>query len=201
MDESSQYSTSTGLLNGLHQADNHALWREFDARYRPIILGFARRLGLRDEDAADAAQESLMSFLKGYREGNYDRSRGRLRAWLMTIVRRRVIDIQRAKELSRPARGSSAVGEIPDEGALEALWESERRSGLLRQAMEELRKTSRTSEKTLRAFDLYVLQERPVEAVAEELQLSPGDVYMAKNRVAERLREIVARLDKLFDDG
>ena len=46
-----------------------------------------------------------------------------------------------------------------------------------------------------------VMEEAPAAEVARELGISAQDVYMAKNRVAERLRGILARLDELFDDG
>ena len=194
-------TTSTLLLERLFDAADQAVWREFDSRYRPIITRFARRLGLRSEDAADVAQESLASFVRAYRQKKYDRERGRLRSWLMSIVKRRVCDLQRRQANHRPARGGSAIVDLEDEAGLEELWEAERRQSLLRQALAELKENSRTREKTIRAFELYVLKQRAPEAVAAELDMTVADVYMAKNRVAERLREIVARLDGLFDDG
>ena len=78
--------TTTVLLEGLHDASNDAVWGEFDRRYRPVVFGFARRLGLDDADAADVAQETLTRFLEEYRRGVYDRERGRLRSWLVTLT-------------------------------------------------------------------------------------------------------------------
>ncbi len=63
-----------GLLN---PADEET-WRAFGQRYRPILVAFGRRLGLPPEDAADAGQETLVSFVKSYRGGKYHRERGRL---------------------------------------------------------------------------------------------------------------------------
>jgi len=71
-------TTTTALLDGLHDPANEEVWREFDTRYRPIILGFAVKLGLSDEDAADVAQDTLARFVQEYRAGRYDRTRGRL---------------------------------------------------------------------------------------------------------------------------
>jgi len=51
------------------------------------------------------------------------------------------------------------------------------------------------------AFEMYVVKQMPIEAVASQCQMTPHDVYMAKNRIAERLRTILTRLDRLFDDG
>lgn len=193
-------TTSTTLLAGLHDNKNSAVWREFDRRYRPILQGFARRLGLRTDDAADVAQEVLFQFVRDYGRGKYDRSKGRLRTWLMTIMHRRVVDHHRACGVRREKRGSSGLVNISAEADLEAAWESERKARLLAQALVELKDTSRTNEQTLKAFELYVLKHRPAEEVAETLDITVAAVYVAKNRVAERLREIVARLEALFDE-
>jgi len=71
--------TTTRLLEGLCDPEDEALWCEFDAQYRPILVGFARRLGLNVEDAADLAQETLVRFVEAYRAGRYDRGKARLR--------------------------------------------------------------------------------------------------------------------------
>ena len=46
--------TSITLLEGLKDPRNEAAWRRFMDRYRPILIGFARRLGLSPSDAEDA---------------------------------------------------------------------------------------------------------------------------------------------------
>jgi len=38
--------TTTKLLEELKDEANADAWNEFDTRYRPILIGFARRLGL-----------------------------------------------------------------------------------------------------------------------------------------------------------
>ena len=104
-----QRSTSTLLLAGLADSNNSVVWEEFDARYRPIVFGYARRLGLSEEEAADAAQDAMVRFVQEYRLGKYDRARGRLRSWLIGIVKARAIDVLRAKARRREARGDSVL--------------------------------------------------------------------------------------------
>lgn len=193
--------TTTALLAGLFDPANRAAWSEFDARYRPMIVSFARRLGLYESDAADVAQETLARFIRDYREGKYDREKGRLRSWIIGIVKYRVADLKRAQAARRENRGESAMIDIPADDELNQLWEAERRRVLLSQALAELRAQSKLSDKTMTAFEQYVLQERPVDEVAASLNLTRQDVYMAKNRVAERLREILGRLEDIFDDS
>ena len=191
--------TTTAMLEGLFDPTDDDVWSSFDARYRPIVEGFARRIGLSEADAADAAQETMARFLQEYRAGKYDRSRSRLRSWLIGIARYRALDIQRWRAGRREHRGESVVDVVSDEAHLSTLWEEERRQVLLRRAMDELKKTGRTSDKTTQAFELLMFQQMSPGDVAEALGMTTRDVYMAKSRIAERLRTIVTRLDAEYD--
>ncbi len=193
-------TTTTQMLDGLSSSANEAIWREFDGRYRPILEAIARKLGLGDDDAAEASQVALAQFLQDFQAGRYDRERGRLRSWLIGILKHRVADLARGRARRRELRGESAIVDMPDEARLSELWDAERNRSLLQQAFAELRTTSKLSEITIRAFELYAIQEQPVAVVGPMLGITAHDVYVAKNRVADRLREIVARLDGLFDD-
>ncbi|MAT80548.1 MAG: hypothetical protein CMJ29_02750 [Phycisphaerae bacterium] len=192
--------TTTALLNNLHEADNEAAWREFDERYRPILIGFSRRLGLPEADAVDVAQETMVQFIKEYREGKYDRERGRLRSWLLGIARFRVAGIYRKRATSRVSRGESAIVDMPRENEFEEAWDTERRMTILRKALDELKNKTKIADKTVRAFEMVALQQRSVVDVAAELEISENDVYLAKSRVASKLKEIVASLESLYDE-
>jgi RNA polymerase sigma factor (sigma-70 family) len=193
--------TTTALLAGLGDAANDGAWAEFDARYRPILTGFARRLGLDDAGAADAAQETLLQFLREYRAGRYDRSRGRLRNWLIALARTRIAAVRRAASRDRVVRGDSAIVDMHDGSALTQAWEMERRQVILHLALDELRRTSRAHDRTLRAFELLVARAMPAAEVARSLEMSVQDVYVAKNRLAVRLREIIARIEDAYTEG
>jgi hypothetical protein len=79
--------TTTALLTGLLDPANAAAWELFDRRYRSILVGFARNCGLKDNDAAEIAQATIVRFVEEYRAGRYDRTRGRLGASLRTQPR------------------------------------------------------------------------------------------------------------------
>jgi RNA polymerase sigma-70 factor, ECF subfamily len=191
--------TTTMLLEGLFDRSNVEAWSELDGRYRPIIIGFARRLGLNAADAADAAQSTLMQFFTEYREGKYDRSRGRLRSWLVGLAKVRVAAVYRERARRREA-GDGPHEHLPDDATLTGLWVDEHREHLLRLAMDRLRETTKTSERSMQVFELLVVREMPVEAVARELGISEHDVYQAKSRVAERLRGILRELEAAYEE-
>jgi RNA polymerase sigma-70 factor (ECF subfamily) len=191
--------TTTVLLERLLESGNVEVWLEFDARYRPIITSFARRLGLGDADADDVAQETLTRFLKAYRAGQYDRTKGRLSRWIVGIARHCAIDVMRMRAQRREWRGESAIGDLAAEDALTAAWDEECRQAIMDQAMRELRETSRMDERTIQAFELVAFEQRPAAEVASKLAVSIDSVYAAKNRCLTQLREIVARLNELYE--
>ncbi len=193
--------TTTELLEGLHDPGKRAVWDEFDRRYRPILIGFLRRMGLDDSDAADVAQETLACFVADYRQKKYDRAQGRLRSWLIGIARCRLADLRRAEGRRRELRGESAIVTLPDDADVDAVWEAEERRAIFEQAVRELRQTTRFNERTIEAFERVVLRREPIEAVSAALELTAQEIYNAKNRVVERLRELVKRYEAGYVGG
>lgn len=191
--------TTTALLHGLLEPDAQQHWIEFDARFRPILRGFAMKLGLCEADADDVTQEALARFVKSYREGKYDRSRGRLSSWLISIAQNCVRDLHRSRASKRELRGESAIVELPHAGALESLWEEECRRVLLDHAMRELRDGTRLESRTIGAFERLALRQQAPADIAAELGMSLDSVYAAKNRCLSQLRQILARLNEVYE--
>lgn len=191
--------TTTALLQGLFDPHNEAVWQEFHARYQPIIIAVARRVGLTAEDAADVAQETLIKFFQEYRAGKYDRERGRLRSWIVGIARYRIADVNRAKARRRDWRGESIIGLVPDEDRLGNIWDEECRREVLNHAMNELRETTKLDSKTIQAFQQLSLDQRSPSQVAEDMGMSVDAVYKAKQRCLEQLRVILARLNEAYE--
>jgi RNA polymerase sigma factor (sigma-70 family) len=192
--------TTTTLLDGLRDTGNARAWRRFEERFHPMVLSFARKLGLNETDAQDAAQETMMNFVEVYREGRYDRSKGRLRNWLFGIARRTVVDIlrRRPKEVAiSDATDATAFIETvegPDPAA--RIWEHEWRCAVLQACVSEV--AHDVQPETLAAFDLYVLRQWPVERVAEQLGITTNAVYLAKNHVMTRIRQIREQIEAEF---
>lgn len=192
-------ATNTELLARLGDPADEEVWLEFDRRYRPIVLGFARRIGLTEHDASDLAQETLALFVREYRAGKYQRDRGRLRSWLIGMARIRAAEMRRRHFRRREARGESAFAEMPDEGTLEHIWEEEMRREILRTAMAELRQSRTLKQVTLDAFERLVVHHEAPDKVAERYGLSLNGVYKAKHRCMARLRTLLTKLQRAYE--
>ena len=183
------YETRTTLLVRLRDGTDQAAWRTFDEIYRPLLLGYARSRGLEAHDAEDAVQQCLEGVLKQI--GNYAHL-GSFKNWLRGIVENKICDRFRAGK--REVRADTGfLSNLPDTGETpEQEWERHWRVAHLRYCAELVRQEVAPS--TFSAFVEYGIKGRPAGEVAAELGLSTNQVYVAKHRVLERTRDVMAEL-------
>lgn len=192
--------TTTALLKGLSDPSDESAWSELTDRCCPILRSVAAGLGVPPAEVDDVVQTTLVTFLESWRRGQYDRGRGRLCAFLVTILRSRIIELQRRLSRRAERRGDSAMVELPPVAEVERLWMDERRRHLLSVALDQLRRDG-VAEQSLQAFELYAVRGTDVDEVASRLAMSRENVYDAKYRMSRRLQPILARLDELYEDG
>jgi len=202
--------TTTQLLEELLDPANKEAWEGFDRRYRRVLLGIARSLGFCDADAEDLAQRTLAEFARAYRAERYQRGKGRLSSWLLGIARHVGSEMRRRGGGGGPGKGrrvggdsmlGEVVEEIPNEQHLSQIWSRSREQAILREALEVLRKSPRMEEHTFRAFELFALRGVPAEEVARQCDVEVDSLYVIKNRLTKRLREIVKEIIVAYDDG
>ena len=70
--------------------------------------------------------EALGRFASAFRDGAYERGRGRMSGWLLGIARHCVRDVQRRRGRLRERHGASAVADLPADDELTVAWEAER---------------------------------------------------------------------------
>ena len=192
--------TTTQLIADLLNPSNSTAWVDFDARYRPVLVRFAQRLGFAADDADELAQQTIAEFCRAFRDGLYQRDRGRLRSWLIGIARNTALSMRRHRGAVRVG-GNSVLENMADDAELTRIWDEEREQAIFAEAMSRLRESTRRDEKTLQAFELYAIRGFPVEEVATRCGLNVDTVYVVKNRLTKRLREIVGELTAAFDEG
>ncbi|MCO6435642.1 MAG: sigma-70 family RNA polymerase sigma factor [Phycisphaerae bacterium] len=189
--------TRSSLLSRVRDFGDDSAWSEFDGVYRPMLAGYARRCGLGPAVAEEIAQECLAAIVDRIRDFRRQRS---FRRWLRGMVTHKVADhLRREKrERRRPSGSHTAAGvrvSHPDE-----IWEQTWNASHLRYFIAGLR--DEFAEHTLRAFAMYVLEERPVEEISRLLGMSPNQIYVAKSRVLRRLKDRYAdQLEALYGGG
>jgi RNA polymerase sigma-70 factor (ECF subfamily) len=191
-------ATSTHMLLGLKDRDNGDVWSQFCTRYQPLILSFARKVGLHEQDVQDVAQEALLAFASSFQQGKYDRDKGQLRQWLLGIAHHKIRDLQRSRgrefAMGKNTENTGLLSAIPDDRTMSDLWEAEWQRAIIRQCMDQIRKEFEPA--TLRAFELFVIEEQPAEEVGRQLGMTANAVFKAKRRILTRIREDFEYLQK-----
>lgn len=186
-------TTRASLLLRLRDRADAEAWTVFDRIYRPMLTRYALHMGLGRDDAEDVVQQSLTAVANHIGSFDYDPDKGRFKGWLRTLVQNKV---RNALRIRKPAAAESgALRALPDEEqspseAFERLWMQEH----LWHCLNEIR--TEVEEPTYRAFEAYVLNQRPAEDVARELGFTVNHVYTIKWRLTEK---VAAKMKDLVD--
>lgn len=134
-----QERTDDQLIQSLAERDLGALAGLYD-RYGRLAYSLAYRILGETEAAEDVVQDAFLSAWRG--AASYRRDRGNPRAWLLSIVHHRAVDVLRRKTTFRPAPLEIAEAQPGEEDtALEAEKNVEHRS--VREALEALPQAQR----------------------------------------------------------
>ena len=165
-----------------------------------MLVEYARRKGLQAADAEDAAQETLADFAAAYREGQYDRERGRLRQWLHGFASRRIEKVRAARQRGGQPMNDEGRTEffdqLPARAGPDVVWEEEWERHVLGLCQEQIRREF--DEKHVKAFELYAIEGKPVADVAALVGMTVNAVYICKTRTLSRLRELQTELAEVW---
>ncbi|TAM96168.1 MAG: sigma-70 family RNA polymerase sigma factor [Rhodanobacteraceae bacterium] len=171
--------------------------------YRPPVLAFVLRRGYAADAAEDLTQAFFTRFLERAWHSSADPERGRFRSFLLTALKRFLIDSDAEAATLKRGGGirfelldddtgcAAAAGEAPD-----AAFEREWAHAVLRAALARLRGEAEQAGK-LELFRRLgeFLVERPDEAeyarAAEDLHLRRNTLAVAVHRMRHRLRDLV----------
>lgn len=189
-------TTRPSLIVRIKDANDSLAWNEFYSLYAPLLYRYARERGLRHEDAEEIRDGCLESIVRRIREFQYDRERGRFRSWLRTLVVNRVIDsLRKRREVFADSRELNQLeGCI---GTPEEHWDEQRKLQYLKYCVERVQERVQTQ--TFSAFFLLSEEECTVTEVCKRLSMTATQVYKAKSRVLELIREEMHLLDAEFD--
>lgn len=196
--------TRTTLIERLKDWRDDASWREFFDIYGRLIYHVAVKAGLRDSEAQDVLQETVIKAAKHLRDFRYDRQKGSFKSWLLTITRSQIIDHWRRASRdrcipnSKPGTGSETdfIERQPDPASLQMdeLWEQEWQRTLLAAATARVKQ--RVDPGHFQIFDCFVHKEWPIAAIAAKLDVKPEQVKVIKHRVSRKIKEEVRRLEQ-----
>jgi RNA polymerase sigma-70 factor (ECF subfamily) len=200
------YPTRSSLLRRVKNPDDQQSWQEFNDLYRKLILRFAIKAGLNEDEAEEVAQETMILAAKHLPEFRYEPKVCSFKTWLLNFSAWRTQDqVRRRKAPGAPTPGPRAVDDpnrtatverVPDPAGnqLEAIWDQEWRTTLLEAALAAVK--AKVDPTQWQIFDLYALRQWPVGDVAKALGVSAARIYVAKHRISLLLKKRLKALER-----
>lgn len=196
--------TRATLLQRLKNWQDQSSWQDFFDTYWRLIYNVARKRGLNEAEAQDVVQETMVSVAKHMPTFKYDPAIGSFKAWLWNLTRWRIRDQFRKRETlaeddssvtDDPATNTRLEDRVVDPASqeLERLWDAEWENNLLNAAVAKVKR--RVDPQNFQIFDLYVNKEWAPAKVAKAFGIPVGQVYLAKHRVTDLIKEEVKRLE------
>lgn len=196
--------TRATLIQRLKNWRDQSSWQDFFETYWHLIYGVAIKHGLSKPEAQDVVQETMMSVAKHIPSFKYNPAIGSFKAWLLNMTRWRISDQIRKRQLlitdQEPNDETSLDDDKTDAGTdhilpdLDKIWDAEWEKNLLEVAVTKARR--HLDPRQYQIFDLYTNKGWTPERVAKTLAISVNQVYLAKTRVTEVIRQEVERLQK-----
>jgi len=196
--------TRVSLLERVKNLDDGASWTEFFRIYAGLVRSYARRRGLREHEVEEVAQEVFKRLARTIHDFHPAERPGSFRNWLGRLTRWRSDDKLRERTRSPTTPTGSNDDDrtpilervpAPPDPAFE--FEAEARGHLLEELFRRLER--QVSPKQLQIFHLLVVENMPVNRVAELFSMSVTNVYVLKHRVMQKLRAEAKRVPFAWD--
>lgn len=193
-------ATGSTLLNVLRNPNDDASWNRFVARYKPLVISWAKRNGCQESDADNMCQETLLRVWKALPGFDYDHGR-RFRSWLKTVLSNAIRDEIR---IQKRYRNQLQVDDSEDEqtdgqsieqfGSLDQVFDQVADREILEIAFEVVSKRKGVSDDNIRACRLLLFEKLTNDEVCQRLGLQPGVLASAKKRFIAAMRQEISRL-------
>jgi RNA polymerase sigma factor (sigma-70 family) len=199
--------TRASLIERLRNPTDQASWKEFYDLYHGLIFSVARRSGLNEIEANEVVQDTLVSVAKKMPDFTYEPGKDSFKGWLLTVTRWRIRDqlSKRQAQLAQsppsrsaddglPETRTATIERVPDPSGpeLSAIWEQEWQTQLIQTALARIKRLVHPQH--YQAYHLSVIVGRPSREVARAVGLKVPQVYLAKFRVGNLLKQEIRRL-------
>lgn len=198
--------TRKSLIARLENWEDQRTWDEFYQTYWKLIYSVAIKAGLRQDEAFDCVQETILSIAKQSKKQLYDPAQGSFKTWLMNMTRWRINDQFRKRKKDTAMivgewdndRKTAVIDRVedPQGDVLSRLWNVEWKKNIADAALSRVK--AQVSPKQYQIFDCYVIKQWDAKRVQDQLNVSMAQVYLAKHRVGSVLKKELAKLE---DEG
>ncbi len=179
------YTTHLSLMERVRNNRDEVAWQEFYDVYKSLIYRYTQQRNLSDADAEEIVGQCFEKLSSEMSRFEFRPTRGKFKTWLKKLVNNKItnlLDKQRREGLL-PNSDLDARAAIP----ADALWDRTWRQEVLNYCVQQAR--ARVSTRNYQIFRLSVYEAWSADQIAESLRLKVEQVYRAKQRVLEVVRE------------
>ena len=192
--------TDPRLLSDLQSDSQSDLWFDFCQLYEPFIRSWLGRFQLGEQDIDDLSQEVLTVVVRKIGEFQHQGRAGSFRSWLRKVTtnctrdywksRRRKLSVTIEREFLE------MLEQLEDDSSrLSGHWDQEHYEFVLKSLLEQVR--SRFNEKTIRAFQMFAIEQIPIKQVAATLDVTESAISLAKTRVLDAMQQLTGDVFEL----
>lgn len=163
-------------------------WERLCKIYGPLVYYWCRKAEVSATDAEDVGQDVFQTVAA--KIGNFDGSS--FRGWLFGITRNKIGDWLRQQQKRGHLQHVDFAQFIEPLQAAENSEMSAPNTAILRRMLDCLE--AEFEPQTWRAFWLSTVEDRSTDAIALEIDMTPGAIRNAKYKVLRRLRQAFAGL-------
>ncbi len=202
-------NTRWSLISRIKDLEDHDSWQDFFDTYWRLIYGVAVRAGLRDTEAQEVVQNTVIYVSSHIGDFKTDSESGSFKAWLLMVTRWKIGDQHKKRKANREAANVLPDGEsktnlmagLPDlsRSALDELWDVEWAKNLTELALERLK--SKVKARHYQVFTLLTLEEMSPREVAKTLEISIGQIYLIRHRLTRLLKEELVSLTAMAEQA
>ena len=187
--------------------EEESAWKRFVELYEPVIRAYAAVEGVPPGDVDDVAQDVFVRLVGIMRRDGYDRSRGRFRTYLRTVMRRVLIDRFRRQTAARvqqhepldedEAQASDALmqaGAAPPLDAA-AVFEEKWNRAQFKALLDHVFTQTALSDQSRAIYRAYALEGGDTGEVARRFGVKPEVVRQVKSRVNRMIAALARRLE------
>lgn len=188
-------TTRISLILRLRSCEDADAWEEFVEIYQPMIWRIAKRLGMNDEDAADACQSTMVRLTQVVDQWSAepDGQAPKFRGWLYRVARncmlRQFENNARQVSLITNSESLQRFDPVASPIEFERDYQLEFRRQLFAHVARQIRPLF--ADNTWQAFWQTYVEDRAAKIVALDLDMKVSAVYVARSRVLKRFREEV----------